>query len=346
MLLQHLCWFLQQFAVYIRLIPTSFPILEPCRSEIVVKRLRVELKSNSRKHMIAKQIFCPFIFILFSLSMYAKVPQSEKEVLLALYNNTQGENWTTSWSLNKPVSKWYGVQVEDDHVVGIDLFNNNLVGQLPNSISKLEKLRELNLAFNRLNGEIPEGITSLKHLKVLRMGKNSLTGSIPENIGNLQSLEILELLDNDLSGELPSSIGKLVNIKSIVLSSNELEGEIPDSIGSLTQLEALELGDNKIKGEIPENMGKLLNLNRLVLLENQLIGFVPNNILSLPKLRLLQLQNNNLGMDMAFQKSGNEANYAIFDVGQKILHFDQKPIPKFEFKADTRMADTKFEDED
>ncbi len=136
---------------------------------------------------------CFIVFLLVVSTMNAEVPKVEKEVLLELFMNTQGENWTNTWRLNQPITTWYGVQIENNHIVGLNLFNNNLVGQLPNSIGKLKHLVLLNVAFNQLNGQIPMGITSLRQLNVLRMGKNRFSGSIPENIGDLQSLEILDL---------------------------------------------------------------------------------------------------------------------------------------------------------
>ncbi len=78
--------------------------------------------------------------------MNADVPKVEKEVLLELFRNTQGENWTNTWRLNQPITTWYGVQIENNHIVGLNLFNNNLVGQLPNSIGKLKHLAVLNVS--------------------------------------------------------------------------------------------------------------------------------------------------------------------------------------------------------
>ena len=86
-----------------------------------------------------------FAFVWISFTMNAKLPQSEKEVLLELFSKTQGENWTITWSLDQPMATWHGVEIEDNHVVGLHLFNNNLVGQLPTSIYQLVNLKVLPL---------------------------------------------------------------------------------------------------------------------------------------------------------------------------------------------------------
>ena len=40
----------------------------------------------------------------------------DKAALTALYNATDGSNWTnnTNWLSNEPLSKWYGVTINDD----------------------------------------------------------------------------------------------------------------------------------------------------------------------------------------------------------------------------------------
>jgi hypothetical protein len=42
-----------------------------------------------------------------------------------------------------PVSTWYGIKLEGDKIVSINLSDNNLVGEIPNDL--LTDLKELNL---------------------------------------------------------------------------------------------------------------------------------------------------------------------------------------------------------
>lgn len=58
-------------------------------------------------------------------------PQIDREVLVALYNATDGPNWKNSsgWSTNADLSDWYGVEVNSENrVVGLRLYSNNLQG--------------------------------------------------------------------------------------------------------------------------------------------------------------------------------------------------------------------------
>src|SRR5690606_36277697 len=96
-------------------------------------------------------VFC----LGFATAVNAMVPKSEKAVLLELYNSTQGQKWNTAWDIGTPVDTWYGVTVQNGHVVEINLLRNNLVGSLPKSLGDLKFLVSLNLAFNTISGEIP-----------------------------------------------------------------------------------------------------------------------------------------------------------------------------------------------
>ena len=56
--------------------------------------------------------------------------ETDKEALIALYNSTNGAGWRKKqgWLTDAPVGEWYGVTVEGERVVKIDLQNNNLRG--------------------------------------------------------------------------------------------------------------------------------------------------------------------------------------------------------------------------
>jgi Leucine-rich repeat (LRR) protein len=65
--------------------------------------------------------------------------------------------------LSSPVSTWYGVKLEGDKIVSINLSDNNLVGEIPNEIVNLTDLKELNLQ-KRISGVIPSALENLKEL--------------------------------------------------------------------------------------------------------------------------------------------------------------------------------------
>ena len=75
---------------------------------------------------------------------------------------------------------------------------------------------------NQIHGNIPETIGNLIQLESLNAGYNQLEGEIPESIGNLVNLERLWLNYNHLIGEVPSTI---CNLNMLNWSSYGFEGD-------------------------------------------------------------------------------------------------------------------------
>ena len=47
--------------------------------------------------------------------------------LVALYNSTDGANWTNSWNLaDSSINTWYGVSLNEDRVASLRLSSNEL----------------------------------------------------------------------------------------------------------------------------------------------------------------------------------------------------------------------------
>ena len=101
-----------------------------------------------------KNILTLLLTVFASFSMMADVSVSDKAVLLKFHKATNGDNWTTKWDLNAPIATWYGVKIEGNKVVAINLSDNNLVGEIPSEISNLVSLQELNLHKNNISGTI------------------------------------------------------------------------------------------------------------------------------------------------------------------------------------------------
>ena len=99
----------------------------------------------------------------------------------------------------------------------------------------IENTLELDLYSNQLTGEIPSEIGNLTNLIELDLGINQLTGEIPSEFGNLTNLTFLNLYANELTGEIPSELGNLTNLTQLGLSYNQLSGEIPQQVCDLIE---------------------------------------------------------------------------------------------------------------
>lgn len=113
------------------------------------------------------------------------------------------------------------------------------IGILPNSVFKLERLRELHVQNCELT-YLQEDIVNLKKLKHLKLGGNRLS-TLPKSIGYLRKLKVLTVWMNDLV-YLPEEIGFLINLKGLDLSYNPIT-RLPDSIHNLVNLKALYLSE-------------------------------------------------------------------------------------------------------
>lgn len=215
--------------------------------------------------------------------------------LVALYNATNGPNWTNTWNLNEPINTWYGVTINHNVcVINLNLYDNNLIGYIPPEIGQLDYLQILNLTYNQLSGSIPSEIGNLTTLNELELRVNQLSDMIPSEIGNLVNLTKLDFYANQLSGRIPTEIGNLINLTHLDLTTNQLTGILPIEIGNLTKLSLLNIGENRLNGSIPIEIGLLTELSWLGLFGNQLTGSIPVEIGYLKKLSLLSLSNNNL----------------------------------------------------
>ncbi len=250
-----------------------------------------------------------------------KILEAERQALIDLYNATGGDNWKNNenWCSDKPVSEWYGVNCNSNGTVyKIHLIDNNLAGELPESIGNLTSLTSLSLWSNQLTGSIPESIGNLTSLTSLDLGPNQLTGSIPESIGNLTSLTYLLLGSNQLTGSIRESIANLTSLIYLKLYGNQLTGSIPESIGNLTSLRVLYLSDNELIGSIPESIGNLTSLTGLGLYSNQLTGSIPESIGNLTSLTSLDLGSNELTGSIP-PELGNLSKLTTLDLGDNQL---------------------------
>ncbi|WP_297092238.1 C39 family peptidase [uncultured Draconibacterium sp.] len=164
---------------------------------------------------------------------FANPLERDSLALVDLYYATNGDGWndTTNW-FSGPVASWYGVSVENDRVTSIWLDQNNLVGELPESIGNLSALQYLDLGGNQISGTLPASMGNLSSLEVFHIWWNQLSGNIPEELGNIPFLTVLNLSGNMFDGEIPQWIGQSQSLGELMLEYNNFSGAIPESLCS------------------------------------------------------------------------------------------------------------------
>ena len=109
----------------------------------------------------------------------AGVPLSEYEALVAIYNSTNGSEWTNNenWldTLNHSVSEWFGITVKENHVTGFKMPDNNL-SKIPDplNMNSLTELKVMDLSNGDFEGDIPR-FESLSKLDTLKLSGNKFT---------------------------------------------------------------------------------------------------------------------------------------------------------------------------
>ncbi len=181
----------------------------------------------------------------------------DRAALMALYNATDGPNWTINenWGSDAPLDQWHGVATDDSgRVTNIDLSDNQLSGPISAELGNLANLEWLNLTDNQLTGPIPVELGDLSNLTFLSLGRNQLTGLIPVELGSLSNLGALWLFGNQLSGAIPKELGSLSSLGVLYLDDNQLSGSIPVELGNLSNLNHLSLRGNQLSGCIPDGL--------------------------------------------------------------------------------------------
>ncbi|KAF8673239.1 hypothetical protein HU200_048791 [Digitaria exilis] len=207
-----------------------------------------------------------------------------------------------------------------------DASGNQIIGNLPATLSNLSALRVISFANNQLSNAIPESLTALKNLGGLDLSMNNISGLMMKNIGMLRSLDTLYLYNNKISGSIPDGIANLTmlryldlsynkltsnctelfhldNIVGLDVSNNFLGGALPSDVSNMHSIYEMDLSNNQLIGRLPYSLGNLQMLTYLNLSKNSLEGSILDSFRNLRTLEALDLSRNNL--------SGTIPNYLV-----------------------------------
>jgi Leucine rich repeat N-terminal domain len=257
------------------------------------------MQSPQSTPRILRKARTSFVAALLSLlalanAAFAAVPNSEYLLLRAIYDGTNGSQWTrkNGWLENNSadVCTWYGItcNAAGTNVTEIRLAGNNLTGTLPPSLAGLPELMVFNVQLNQLTGSIP-ALTGSTKLKEFTADNNDFRFFIP-SLAGLQSLEVFSAADNALTGPIPP-LQNLPKLNTFRVGLNRLSGRIPDLSG-VPSLISFFVEKNRLTGAIPP-LSALTQLQGFVAYDNQLTGSLPQ-LDGLRALRAVLVFNNQL----------------------------------------------------
>jgi hypothetical protein len=85
----------------------------------------------------------------------------------------------------------------------------------------MKNFEQIELFENNLSGEIPQGLTNLTNLFLLDLSQNTLIGKLSKELA-LMNLSVLHLNDNFLSGEVTESLALNPNLLNLSLFNKNI----------------------------------------------------------------------------------------------------------------------------
>nr|AYU56586.1 ERECTA-like protein [Oropetium thomaeum] len=225
-------------------------------------------------------------------------------------------NALVDWDGGRDHCAWRGVACDSASfvVVGLNLSNLNLGGEISPAIGELKSLQDLQ--GNKLTGQIPDEIGDCVSLKYLDLSSNLLYGDIPFSVSKLKLLEELNLKNNQLTGPIPSTLSQIPNLKILDLAQNKLTGDIPRLIYWNEVLQYLGLRGNSLTGTLSPDMCQLTGLwylwYGLILLTfvafricsdvrgNKLTGTIPEGIGNCTSFEILDISYNQISGEIPY----------------------------------------------
>jgi Leucine-rich repeat (LRR) protein len=127
---------------------------------------------------------------------------------------------------------------------------------------------------NDISGQIPDSIGLMTNLVHLDISQNAFWGTFPDSFASLTKMVYLFMGTNDKKDEnMPNFVQSMPNLQELSLKSASLTGVIPEWVGTFSsKLVFLDLDYNRLKGTIPASLADLKYLTFLLLNSNDLTG--------------------------------------------------------------------------
>ncbi|WP_292267367.1 BACON domain-containing carbohydrate-binding protein [Butyricimonas sp.] len=283
--------------------------------------------------------------------------------LQAIYRaaNSHGND---TWNFDSAISKWNGVKLEDDRVVGLHLHEWTFY-KIPVELGELDGLTEMTFSYCLFNDPklpdevgnwskldnfscigtqsviFPETVKGWSHLGTLYMSGDYFRGMtlegavLPDILCGISTLHTVSFYHSDLK-ELPEALAQS-NVEILVVETGQLT-QIPDFLGKMTKLFSLLIRNCPVGTPVPVKVFDAPVLRSCNLSHDGLTGTIPEEVYSSSSLYELNLAANNLTGDLS--EALVDSGIQMFDVVQNRLGGIGKKLSE-RIKLDPRFIDTR-----
>ncbi|KAG2595498.1 receptor-like protein 7 [Panicum virgatum] len=150
----------------------------------------------------------------------------------------------------------------------LDLSYNTFNGSIPSCLMEdANPLRVLNLKENQLDGELPDTINENCTLELLDISSNLIEGQLPRSLVACKRLEVLAIANNKITDTFPCWMSKLPKLQVLILKHNNFFGVVMPSSAKnkitcgFPRLWILDLSYNNFSGTLnKEWLSKLMGM--------------------------------------------------------------------------------------
>ncbi|KFB50003.1 hypothetical protein ZHAS_00018044 [Anopheles sinensis] len=175
----------------------------------------------------------------------------------------------------------------------LDLSSNQL-RELPESLSGLTELREIDVSFNQITELSPNVLVSWRNLEELKVSNNKVNQLHQGSLRNLPLLQYLDLSSNELTLLEHGSLRNLPELQELVLADNKLT-ELKDRVfEDLPNLQAVHLQQNNLRYISPYSFYRSPSIVYLNLSANQFRSLDSVGLRSVRNLEVLDLTGNSI----------------------------------------------------
>uniref|UniRef100_A0ACD5YD57 Uncharacterized protein n=1 Tax=Avena sativa TaxID=4498 RepID=A0ACD5YD57_AVESA len=202
-------------------------------------------------------------------------------------------------------------------LIHINIYSNNLSGELPTEFGNLVGMIEMRLFSNQLSGPLPSALSNLTNLVLIELSDNQLSGPLPD-LCLSKKLKIFIAYNNRLDGPVPRGLRDCSSLTILGIDTNQIEGDIAEAFGVYPHLTDIDLSSNKFVGRLSPNWGSCQNLTRMFFANNMIEGDIPSEFGELKNLVMLKLSFNRLTSEIP-PEIGKLNNLYWMDLGNNQL---------------------------